>query len=153
MNKVYTWIKDFLAPKKYLQTLLVFFVFFSLFSLVYFSVNQLSSGDDHFFHFRFAEEIREEGFSQSFGDFKALYFSKMAQGGDYAVYYKGILLRKRFNVDFVVYDKIILEVKARETIINDDIAQVINYLKLSGCRLGIIVNFGRSKLEVKRLVN
>lgn len=72
---------------------------------------------------------------------------------EYPVYYKETLLRKRFNVDFVVYDKIILEVKARETIINDDIAQVINYLKLSGCKLGIIVNFGRSKLEIKRLVN
>lgn len=72
---------------------------------------------------------------------------------EYRVYYKGTLLRKRFNVDFVLYDKIILEIKARETIINDDIAQVINYLKLSGCRLGMIVNFGRSKLEIKRLVN
>ncbi len=72
---------------------------------------------------------------------------------EFPVYYKGVLLRKRFNVDFVVYDKIVLEVKARETIVNDDIAQVIYYLKLSGCRLGIIVNFGRSKLEIKRLVN
>lgn len=72
---------------------------------------------------------------------------------EYPVNYKGNLLRKKFNADFVVYDKIILEVKARESIINDDIAQVINYLKLSGCRLGIIVNFGRSKLEIKRLVN
>jgi GxxExxY protein len=72
---------------------------------------------------------------------------------EYPVYYKGILLRKKFNVDFILYDSIILEVKARAMIVNDDIAQVLNYLKLSGCKLGVIVNFGRQKLEIKRLVN
>jgi GxxExxY protein len=72
---------------------------------------------------------------------------------DYPVYYKKHLLRKKFNADFVVFDKIILEVKSKESISNEDIAQTINYLKLSRCRLGLIVNFGRSKLEIKRLVN
>ena len=72
---------------------------------------------------------------------------------EYPVYYKKHLLRKKFNADFVVYNSIILEVKAKESISNEDIAQTINYLKLSGCRLGLIVNFGRSKLEVKRLAN
>lgn len=71
----------------------------------------------------------------------------------YPVYYKKHLLRKKFNADSVVYDKIILEVKSKETISNEDIAQTINYLKLSGCRLGLNVNFGRSKLETKRLAN
>lgn len=72
---------------------------------------------------------------------------------EYPVYYKMNLLRKKFYADFVVYDKIILEVKSKESISNEDIAQTINYLKLSGCRLGLIVNFGRSKLEIKRLAN
>lgn len=72
---------------------------------------------------------------------------------EYPVYYKKHLLRKKFNADFVVYDKIILEVKSKDGISNEDIAQTINYLKLSGCRLGLIVNFGRSKLEIKRLAN
>ena len=72
---------------------------------------------------------------------------------EYPVYYKKHLLRKKFNADFVVYDKIILEIKAKESISNEDIAQTINYLKLSDCQLGLIINFGRSKLEVKRLVN
>ena len=71
---------------------------------------------------------------------------------EYPVYYKTHLLRRKFNADFVVYDKIILEVKAKESISNEDIAQTINYLKLSGCKLGLLINFGRSKLEVKRLV-
>ena len=72
---------------------------------------------------------------------------------EYPVYYKKHLLRKKFNADFIAYDKIILEIKARESISNEDIAQTINYLKLSGCQLGLIVNFGRSKLEIKRLLN
>ena len=71
---------------------------------------------------------------------------------EYPVYYKKHLLRKKFNADFV-YDKIILEIKSKESISNEDIAQTINYLKLSGCSLGLIVNFGRSKLEIKRLAN
>jgi len=72
---------------------------------------------------------------------------------EFPVYYKKHLLRKKFNADFIVYDKIILEIKAQESISNEDIAQTINYLKLSGCQLGLIVNFGRSKLEIKRLLN
>ena len=72
---------------------------------------------------------------------------------EFPVYYKKHLLRKKFNADFIAYDKIILEIKARESISNEDIAQTINYLKLSGCQLGLIVNFGRSKLEIKRLLN
>ena len=72
---------------------------------------------------------------------------------EYPVYYKKHLLRKRFNADFVVYDKIVLEVKSKESISNEDVAQTINYLKLSACRLGLIINFGRSKLEIKRLAN
>jgi GxxExxY protein len=76
-----------------------------------------------------------------------------AREKEYPVYCKKNLLRKKFNADFVVYDKLILEVKAKESISNEDIAQTINYLKLSGCKLGLIVNFGRSKLEIKRLVN
>ena len=72
---------------------------------------------------------------------------------EYPVYYKKNLLRKRFHADFVVYNTIILEVKSNQSISDEDIAQTINYLKLSGCRLGLIVNFGRSKLEIKRLAN
>jgi GxxExxY protein len=72
---------------------------------------------------------------------------------EYPVFYKKHRLTKKFNADFVVYDKIILEIKAKESISNEDIAQTINYCKLSGCKLGIIVNFGRSKLEIKRIAN
>lgn len=72
---------------------------------------------------------------------------------EYPVYYKKHLLSKKFNADFVVYDKIILEIKAKDCISNEDMAQTINYCKLSGCKLGLIVNFGRSRLEIRRIAN
>lgn len=71
---------------------------------------------------------------------------------EYPVLYKGNLLRKKFYADFVVYGKIILEIKAKDMINNEDIAQAINYAKLSGCKLVIIVNFGKARLETKRIV-
>lgn len=70
----------------------------------------------------------------------------------YEVYFRNILLPHKFYADFVVMDKIILEVKCATSIKDEYIAQTINYLKVSGNRLGLIVNFGRGKLEYKRLV-
>ncbi|MFA6050809.1 MAG: hypothetical protein WC761_06495 [Candidatus Paceibacterota bacterium] len=78
---------EFIKKRIFLKTVLVFSFFFLVFFALYFSVATLSSGDDHFFHFRFAETMTEKGFFNSFTDFKALYFSKMAQGNDYFVYY------------------------------------------------------------------
>ena len=66
------------------------FLSFAVFFAVYFSVSTLSAGDDHFFHFRFAQEMWHNGFFSSFQDFKAIYFSKMAQGNDYFMYYNFI---------------------------------------------------------------
>lgn len=80
-------IKNYVSIRPYLKTLLVFSFFTTLFSVLYFSVYTLSTGDDHFFHFRFAELMREKGLLESFRDFKSLYFSKMAQGNEYFVYY------------------------------------------------------------------
>ncbi|MBL7849424.1 MAG: GxxExxY protein [Cyclobacteriaceae bacterium] len=72
---------------------------------------------------------------------------------DYEIEYKGSVLRHRYRSDFVVYDKIILEVKAQEGGLNSaSQRQTINYLKVSGCKVGLVINFGRSSLEYKRLV-
>ncbi len=69
-----------------LQTLLTFTFFFATFAWIYFSLTVLSSSDDHFFHFRFAEVMRTEGFFTAFREFHALQFSKMAEG-IYFTYY------------------------------------------------------------------
>jgi len=80
-------IKAYLADKTYLQLLLIFSFFFLVFFGVYFWVSTVSSSDDHWFHFRFAEQMLQHGFFQSFQNFKSIYFSKIAQGNAYFVYY------------------------------------------------------------------
>jgi GxxExxY protein len=70
----------------------------------------------------------------------------------YPVKFRGVLLPHKFYADFVVENKIILEVKCISALTEEHIAQTINYLKVSGNKLGILVNFGRGKLEYKRLV-
>ena len=70
----------------------------------------------------------------------------------YKIEYKGKILPRRYPADFVIYDSIILEVKAMPMIINNFVLQTRNYLKASGIRLGIIVNFGESSFKSKRVV-
>lgn len=70
----------------------------------------------------------------------------------YDVNYKGIILPHKFYADFVVFDKIILEVKGVSGISDEFIAQAMNYLKVSGNQLALIVNFGELKLNYKRIV-
>ena len=71
---------------------------------------------------------------------------------EYPVDYKGFILPHKFYADFVVYGNIILEVKALNGIIDLHIAQTINYVKLAKSELGILVNFGASSLQHKRLI-
>ena len=56
--------------------------------------------------------------------------------------YKGELLAQVFRADIVCYDKILLELKAVKELNDDHRAQLMNYLKMSGYRLGLLVNFG-----------
>ena len=70
----------------------------------------------------------------------------------YEVPYKEIILRHKFQADFVVFDDIILEVKAQKGIVDEHYKWVINYLAISKCSLGLIVNFGEDSLVTKRLI-
>lgn len=71
---------------------------------------------------------------------------------EYDIRFRNILLPHKFYADFVVLERMILEVKCVATLTDAHIAQTINYLKVSGNKLGLLVNFGRGKLEHKRLV-
>ena len=71
---------------------------------------------------------------------------------EYLIRYKGTTLRHHFYADFVVFESIILELKSKKEISDEDFAQTINYLKCSGCRLGLILNFGKSEMDIKRVV-
>ena len=68
------------------------------------------------------------------------------------IYFKGIELRKRYNADFICYEKIIVEVKALSQLVSDHEAQLLNYLKATGYKLGLLVNFGEKSLKYKRMV-
>ena len=69
----------------------------------------------------------------------------------YEVEYKGLILPHYFYADFIVFDKIILEVKAQKGIMDENYSWVINYLAVSKCSLGLIVNFGGNSLVTKRV--
>lgn len=67
------------------------------------------------------------------------------------VTYKGKVLTKEFRVDFVCYNKIIVELKAVVDFAEEHYAQVYNYLKASEMQLGLLINFGKTSLEYKRI--
>lgn len=71
---------------------------------------------------------------------------------EYIVSYKEIVLPHKFYADFIVYNNIILEIKAKEGIADVHYSQTLNYLKVSGCKVGLILNFGESSLKIKRVV-
>jgi GxxExxY protein len=71
---------------------------------------------------------------------------------EFVVNYKETILPHKFHADFVVYGKIILEVKAVSEIYDKSIAQALNYLSVSGYKLSLIVNFGELKLNYKRMI-
>lgn len=71
---------------------------------------------------------------------------------EYLVDYKGKILEHKFYADFVVFDKIILEIKCVKNIADEHESQAINYLKASNNRLALLVNFARGKLEHKRII-
>jgi GxxExxY protein len=68
------------------------------------------------------------------------------------IYYKGEKLSKHYFADFICFGEIILEVKAIEELSDEHIAQVLNYLKATGYKLGLLINFGTSKLQYRRII-
>ena len=70
----------------------------------------------------------------------------------YEVIYKDIILPHYFYADFVVYEDIILELKAVSGIVDEFIKQTLNYVAIAKSPLGLIVNFGGGSLQYKRLV-
>ncbi|MBI9062155.1 MAG: GxxExxY protein [Marinilabiliaceae bacterium] len=69
-----------------------------------------------------------------------------------SITYDGITLNKQYIADFICYDKIIVELKAVKELDTIHEAQVFNYLKATGKRLGLLINFGDTSLEYKRII-
>jgi len=65
--------------------------------------------------------------------------------------YKGVPLEQFYQPDFVCYDKIIIEIKAVRDLAPEHAAQILNYLKATGMKLGLLVNFhSHPKVTIKR---
>lgn len=67
--------------------------------------------------------------------------------------YKGRPLTRKYIPDFILFDKIVLEIKTVTALTDEHRSQVHNYLKATGFRLGLLVNFGHyPKVEYERIV-
>ncbi len=67
--------------------------------------------------------------------------------------YKGRRLQKEYIADFICFNGVIVELKALSRLTGNEEAQVINYLKATGCKVGLLINFGSTgKLEWKKIV-
>ena len=66
--------------------------------------------------------------------------------------YQDVILRHTFDADFLVYESLILEVKAASMIHADACHQTLNYLKSSHIQLALLVNFGTDKLLFQRII-
>lgn len=71
------------------------------------------------------------------------------------ILYDELHIENAFRIDIIVENKLILEIKAVEFIIDVHKAQLLTYLKMTGCKLGLIINFKTDvfKTGVKRVVN
>ncbi len=97
----------------------------------------------------FLESIYQECLEQEFA-LQRIPFQAHVQ---YGLHYKGKDLTQFYIPDFVCYGKIIVELKAISETLNEHRAQVLNYLKASGTRLGFLVNFGHyPKASIERII-
>ncbi|MBN2559530.1 MAG: GxxExxY protein [Phycisphaerae bacterium] len=67
--------------------------------------------------------------------------------------YKGRVLKKTYEPDFLCFDRVIVEIKALSKLTDEHRAQALNYLKATGCKVGLLVNFGHHpKVEHERFI-
>ena len=71
------------------------------------------------------------------------------------IYYKGVKLGVPLRLDLIVEEKVIVDLKAKEEVIRLDEAKLLSYLRLSGLKLGLIINFHALVLKdgISRVVN
>jgi GxxExxY protein len=92
--------------------------------------NQLGPG--------FLEAIDQEALEIELSDREIPFISQP----ELKIYYKEHQLTKQYIADFLVFDKIIMEIKAQNQLTSVNEAQILNQLKASGEKLGLLINFG-----------
>lgn len=96
----------------------------------------------------FLEAVYQEALALEFKQQKVPFIEQAAID----LYYKEVLLNKKYVCDFIVYNNIVLELKAVDQLKSEHIAQVLNYLKGTGLKLGVLINFGAKSLQYKRII-
>jgi GxxExxY protein len=97
----------------------------------------------------FLEPVYQEALEIEFGKRQIPFISQRG----ITICYKDVLLKKEYVADFLVYDKLIVEIKAVDDLAEHEEAQLLNYLKATGIKLGILINFGsHPNLQWKRMV-
>ena len=96
----------------------------------------------------FSEIVYKDAFEYEFKLHGILYEREK----EYTVPYKTVILPHKFYSDFIVFDKIILEIKSKKGIVEDHYAQVMNYLAISKLEVGLLINFHEKSLEYKRII-
>ncbi|MGQ1910188.1 GxxExxY protein [Marinifilum sp. RC60d5] len=66
--------------------------------------------------------------------------------------FRGNILSKKYIADFLCFDDVIVELKAADSILPEHIAQVLNYLKATNKKIGLLINFGTTRLQYKRVI-
>ncbi len=95
----------------------------------------------------FLESVYEGAICVEFKRIKIPYNTQV----EFPVLYKGKKI-KIFVCDLVVDDKIVVELKAIKQITDIERAQLLNYLKVPGMKVGLLINFGAKSLQYKRMV-
>ena len=67
--------------------------------------------------------------------------------------YKAVVLNTQYRADFICFGTVVVECKAQSDLTGVDEAQLINYLKATDMQVGLLLNFGSSSLQYRRLVN
>ena len=98
---------------------------------------------------RFLEAVYQEAFEIELQNQKIPYTREQ----EIEIYYKEIQLNKKSRADFICFDKIIVELKALSQLSSENEAQVLNYLKATNLKVGLLINFGSKSLQYKRFVN
>lgn len=70
----------------------------------------------------------------------------------YNIEYKEIILPTYYYADFVVFEEIILELKAIKELTSSEVKQTLNYLAASKNKVGLLANFGEDSLKYKRII-
>ena len=97
----------------------------------------------------FLEAVYQEALSIEFSR-RGIPFSSQQK---LRIYYAGIELQQTFKPDFICFDQIILEIKAVSALANPHRAQLLNYLRSTGYKLGLLINCGNPKqLEFERKI-